>query len=109
MAALYSGVCTTEEIAFQGFLPWYVLQVRSLFGAELPLRIGLGVSTLVFVTAHVYQGWKGVLTGVLGDLFALFYSLTGSLLQSVIAHILLDAHIVLLSPTVLGRANGERN
>ncbi|WP_394761458.1 CPBP family intramembrane glutamic endopeptidase [Phenylobacterium sp.] len=83
--SLTAGVC--EEVLFRGFL------IRFLHEGEvgMPLGAALAVSSLIFGVAHNYQGRKGVLTSMLGGLaLGLVFLLTGSLIASIVLHVLLD-------------------
>lgn len=74
----------SEEILYRGFLMTYLAGL-------LPLPAVILVSALVFAVAHVYQGIKGASrTFVVGLALAITYTLTGSILFCVLAHILVD-------------------
>lgn len=74
----------TEEILYRGFLIAYLVNV-------LPLAAAAVVSSLIFASAHLYQGLQGAArTFVVGLAMASIYLLSGSLLFAIIAHILVD-------------------
>jgi membrane protease YdiL (CAAX protease family) len=100
LVSITAGVC--EEIVFRGFLPWYFLTLGTFFGLQSSLLVALVLSSILFGFAHIYQGWKGVVgTGLLGALFAYLYVTTGSLILPIALHILADARIVFLAPTLV--------
>ncbi len=73
-----------EELLFRGFLMWFFLPFGGLWG-------GAVLSSLLFGTAHAYQGWRGILrTGMVGFAFAAAYALTHSLWWLMLAHIVLN-------------------
>jgi len=77
---------TTEELLFRGFLIWYFHHWLALWPSAL-------LSTIIFGLDHLYQGWSGALqAGVMGAIFALLYLCTGSLVISVLLHILINLH-----------------
>lgn len=74
----------TEEILYRGFLIAYLANVISVPGAVV-------LSSAVFASAHLYQGFKGAArTFLVGLTLAIAYVLTGSILFAVLAHILVD-------------------
>ena len=55
------------------------------------------VPAVLFALGHVYQGAQGVLaTGVLAVGFGALYLLTGSLLPSMLLHVLMDLRVLLI-------------
>jgi len=73
-----------EEIAYRGFVLWYL----ALF---MPLWTAVIVSSVVFGLGHSYQGATGALRcGLVGLAFAALYVITGSIWLPIIAHALLD-------------------
>jgi membrane protease YdiL (CAAX protease family) len=73
-----------EELLFRGFLMWFFLPFAGLWG-------GAVLSSLLFGTAHAYQGWRGVArTGLVGFAFAAAYALTHSLWWLMLAHMALN-------------------
>jgi membrane protease YdiL (CAAX protease family) len=95
LLCITAGVC--EEWIYRGFL-------LHLFVTELPGANGwlIVIATAVmFGVAHTYQGRAGgVLTGLLGFVFALLYIATGNLLLSMITHAVLDLRLLLVLPRV---------
>jgi membrane protease YdiL (CAAX protease family) len=86
--SLTAGVC--EEVLFRGFLIRFLHE--SGFG--LPLAAALVVSSLMFGLGHLYQGFKSVLgTTVAGFGLGLLFMLSGSLIASIVFHVLLDLQI----------------
>jgi len=80
--SLTAGFC--EEVAYRGFLMWYLL----LF---LPMPVVLVLSSAIFGFAHIYLGWWHVLrTGIVGLLLAAAYLLTGSLWVPIALHAVID-------------------
>jgi len=73
-----------EELLFRGFLMWFFLPFGGLWG-------GAVLSSLLFGTAHAYQGWRGIArTGLVGFAFAAAYALTHSLWWLMLAHMALN-------------------
>lgn len=100
LVSITAGIC--EEIIFRGFLLWYFPVLGAVFRLEVPPLAALVLSSILFGFAHIYQGWRGVLgTGLLGALFAYLYISTGSLILPILCHILVDARIVFLAPTLV--------
>jgi membrane protease YdiL (CAAX protease family) len=87
------GAGISEELAFRGFLFYYI-------GAYVPQANTLGkvlLTSAVFGMAHFYQGWKGVLkTGIVGLVLAGFYVLTGSLLLPIVVHSMVDLQVPII-------------
>ena len=82
-----AGVC--EEILFRGFLIWYF----DSFGTVVAVIL----SSILFGTAHMYQGIKGGLkAGFIGLILAVVYILTESLWIPILLHIFGDAQIGML-------------
>ncbi len=85
--AVSAGVC--EEIAYRGFLIWYL-------AAAFGMPLGAGLSTVIFGVAHAYQGPSGILkTGIVGLIFAGLYLLSGSLWLSILLHATIDLSMAL--------------
>lgn len=81
--SITAGVC--EEVLMRGYLMAYLGQWMELWPA-------VGVSSVIFGLAHLYQGpANAVRTGVMGLLFGTAYALTGSLWTPILMHALLDA------------------
>ena len=85
---VFYGVSITagivEEIAYRGFVLWYLTQF-------MPLWVAVAVSSVAFGLGHSYQGASGALrTGLIGLAFGIYYVVTGSIWLPIIAHILLD-------------------
>jgi membrane protease YdiL (CAAX protease family) len=75
----------TEEILYRGFMITYLL-------AYLTLPAAVVVSSLVFASAHVYQGAGGTSRAfTIALVLAAIYLLSGSILLAALAHVLLDA------------------
>lgn len=76
--ALTAG--TTEEIIFRGFL----IGTIALF---VPLWTAASVATLIFVLAHAYQGFRGMLRVLpLSALLAVVFVIGGSLWPAMLLH-----------------------
>lgn len=77
-----AGIC--EEILYRGFLMAYL-------GSWLPWPAVLGVSSLIFGVAHLYQGVAGVFkTAGIGVVFGAGYLLTGSVWLPLVLHAAVD-------------------
>lgn len=100
LVSITAGIC--EEIIFRGFLPWYFFQAGAFIGLQITFLVTMIFSTILFGFVHLYQGWRGMLgVTLLGAFFAYCYAFTGSLILSIIMHILLDARLVFLAPVLL--------
>ncbi len=78
-----AGIC--EELVFRGFL---IAALTAAFGSTPG---AVAVSSLLFGLLHVYQGVIGVgRATLLGLVLALPFVATGSILPSVVIHILID-------------------
>jgi len=97
LVALSAGV--SEELFFRLALP---LAAAPLLGGGLG---GMAVATLAFALAHRHQGWLGILlTGVVGGWLAWLYLLTGALWLTVLLHVAIDLHALVLRPWISGAA-----
>lgn len=92
LLSISAGIC--EEVVYRGFLLHFLL-------GEEPAGIGLEVlpalllAALAFGLAHLYQGWRGMLTSTaLGMAFGWLAIGTGSLLLPVALHALVDLQIL---------------
>jgi membrane protease YdiL (CAAX protease family) len=110
LVSLTAGV--TEELAFRGFLLSFFRWIAP-DSSRLSLVL---VSGLVFGLAHLYQGWRGMLTtGIVGGLLADAALASGSLVLVIIIHTALDARWSLLpgfddpNPRVLTRETDTRD
>jgi len=84
--------------------------LSAYLGIHISFTAALVLSTILFGFAHIYQGWKGVLgTGLVGGVLAYLYLSTGSLLLPIVLHILIDARIVFLAPTLLKLDDQEKS
>jgi membrane protease YdiL (CAAX protease family) len=80
--ALTAGIC--EEIAFRGFLIWYL-------AAAFGLPLAAVISAVLFGLAHAYQGRTGIVkTGIVGFVFTGLYLLSGSLWLPIVLHAAVD-------------------
>jgi CAAX protease family protein len=98
----FGVVCTVaicEEVIFRGF-------VQSLFAALTDVAfMGILLSSAWFSVAHLYQGWRGLIsTFVVGLLFSVTHSWTGSLIPAVAAHFAIDFVAGFAFPTRLREA-----
>lgn len=92
--ALTAGIC--EEVLYRGVV---LIVAIALFPAAPAWLLALVVAA-AFGVAHVYQGVAGVIgTGVLGAILGLLVVTTGSLLPSVVLHVLIDLRVLLLPVT----------
>lgn len=80
--AFTAGIC--EELAYRGFLLWYLT-------AYMHISLAIVVMALAFGAVHLYQSVRAAvqIAGV-GAAAALFYLLSGSLWLPMLLHILLD-------------------
>ena len=102
-AAIAAGAGFSEELLFRGFLIDYLNQNFM----RLDTWALILISSLVFGFAHLYQGWRGiVLTGVLGCVFALLYTVTGSLVAPVAIHAAVDLRLLIIVSPERMRAFG---
>lgn len=91
--AVTVGIC--EELIYRGFVFAAFERLGGLF-------LAVGVSSLLFAAAHVYQGARGMLvTFVIGLLFAGLRIWTSSLLPVMLAHTATDLVAGLLAPRLL--------
>lgn len=84
--SLSAGIC--EELLYRGYLLHF-----------LDAQVGLGMawllSSLAFGFAHLYQGWRGIVSAaVTGLLLGLLAIGTGNLLLPIAVHILVDLQIL---------------
>ena len=90
-ASVTAGIC--EELVFRG------LFIAVGVGAGLAPVVAAGISLVVFVLVHLYQGPKGmVFITVVGAALTKVYLSTGSLFVPIILHILLDLCSLSLAP-----------
>lgn len=91
--AINAGV--SEEIFFRLALP-----LLATIGTGSAWA-GLGIATCAFGLVHWYQGWKGViLTGLVGLTLASVYLDTGSLIQPIAIHALVDVLALTIRPAI---------
>ena len=93
-AAVTAGVC--EELLYRGFFI-----AAGVLLLDLSIEWAAVASAVIFLVAHVYQGWRGllVLAGTV-VVFTILYVRTGSLLLPVVLHALVDLRALLLVPPV---------
>jgi membrane protease YdiL (CAAX protease family) len=76
----------SEELAFRGFLIWWLTPNMHEWTAVLLIASAFGM-------AHLYQGRKGVIkTGIAGIIFGGIYIVSGHLWVPILLHALADAH-----------------
>ncbi len=76
----------SEELAYRGFLIWWLQTWMPLWGAVV-------ASSLAFGFAHLYQGRQGILkTATAGLIFAGLYGFSGHLFLAMALHALIDGH-----------------
>jgi uncharacterized protein len=81
--AVTAGVC--EEFLYRGWL------LNLIAAASGSMWLGLVASSIIFGTAHVYQGRKGVMgAGVLGIVLGAVCVLSGTLVPAQILHAVID-------------------
>lgn len=77
-----AGVC--EEVAYRGYLVWYLAAFVGPWPAAL-------VAGILFGVLHLYQGPSGMVrTGAVGVVMALLFVASGSLLWPMILHAAID-------------------
>ena len=92
--ALTAGFC--EELAYRGFVLWYL-------GAYLPVPAAVAAMAAAFGLSHLYQGPKAAAQiALVGVAAALLYLLSGSLWIPMLLHALLDLSQLALVREVLG-------
>lgn len=100
-AVVAVGAGVAEELAFRGFLLFYL----ATFLPGLGTSVAVLASSAVFGFGHLYQGVRGVvLTAVIGLVLASLYVLSGSLLVPMVVHAALDLRLlVIVTPERLRR------
>ena len=94
-ARISIGAAISEELAYRGFLLYYL----SSYLPQLNTPERILVSAVVFGLAHLYQGWKGVITtGCGGLVLAILYVSTGSLLAPMVVHAVVVLRVLLILP-----------
>jgi len=92
-SGLAVGAGISEELAFRGFLLFYL---NHYFPQLNYLLLGL-ISSLIFGICHIYQGWRGILlTALVGFSFFFIYTATGSLVAPVLVHAAIDLRLLLI-------------
>jgi membrane protease YdiL (CAAX protease family) len=82
-----------EEVMCRGLL------VTAGLSLGVPVVEVVVATSLLFAWQHLYQGRNGVFaTTIIGGVFAVFYTQTGSLLFGVILHVLLDVRALIVVP-----------
>lgn len=81
-----------EELLYRGFLVAFGVSIG------LSLWIVAPLSCVLYATGHIYQGWRGLVgPGLLGVLYMVLFLGTGSLVVSIVAHVLLGVSLLLLT------------
>lgn len=84
--SLSAGVC--EELLYRGYL-FHFLDAQA--GAVMAWLL----SSLAFGCAHLYQGWRGIVsTTATGLMFGLLAIGTGSLAVPIVVHVLVDLQVL---------------
>lgn len=92
-AALSINAGVVEELLFRLALPALV------FGVTGDAAVAIAASVLLFASLHIYQGLSGSAGALLiGALLMLLYLATGSILWSILAHVLFDLRSLVLIP-----------
>jgi CAAX protease family protein len=82
--AVFAGFC--EEVVFRGYLQ------RQFSAWTGNVAVGVALQAIVFGSAHMYQGWKGVaVIAVYGALFGILAAIRNSLRPGMIQHCAQDA------------------
>lgn len=93
--AISVGAGISEELAFRGFLFYYL----ATYVPHLNTLEKLLLTSVCFGLGHIYQGWRGAIsTGILGLVFAGLYVITGSLLLPMVLHAMVDLRALLIFP-----------
>jgi membrane protease YdiL (CAAX protease family) len=88
-AALACTAGLSEEFLYRGFVFMAFVRVASSLGS--PIATAAILSSVWFSLAHLYQGWKGMITTfVVGIIFATIRIWTGTLVPPIAAHIGID-------------------
>ena len=93
--AVTAGVA--EELFFRLALP---LAIAMVTGSGLA---GFVLSALLFMLAHRYQGWLGMLASLgLAVVFSWAYLATASLWVAIVLHVFVDLNSLALRPLAMG-------
>jgi membrane protease YdiL (CAAX protease family) len=98
--ALVSTVAICEELIYRGFAQ-RVFQDWAAGVSSTALAVAVGVvgSAAIFSLAHLYQGTRGLIsTFVVGTLFSIVRTFTGSLVPASVAHFVADSIAGFLAP-----------
>ncbi len=88
----------SEELFFRLALPLLIAHVTGF------AVVGLAAAAMLFGLIHAYQGWKGVLaTTVVGGMLTLVYLKSGSIVQPIMLHALMDVVALIVRPWISGR------
>ncbi|MBB3868691.1 CPBP family intramembrane metalloprotease [Parageobacillus toebii NBRC 107807] len=91
LVALTAGFC--EEVMFRGFMFYYLKELPF----HIPLFVIAMITSIIFGTAHLYQGWKNVIgTGLMGFSLACLYIYFGTIWVPMIIHIIIDLRVAIL-------------
>jgi CAAX protease family protein len=102
--AVVATVAVCEEVIYRGFVQWALQD-----WARGMLLAGILGSAALFGLGHVYQGWRGFTTTcIVGILFSVSRSWTGSLLPGIFAHFIADLTVSLFAPSRLRAVSGNR-
>jgi membrane protease YdiL (CAAX protease family) len=102
-AALACTAGISEEFLFRGFV--FTAFVRMIVNYGSPNVAAAILSSAWFSLAHLYQGWRGIITTfVVGMIFVLIRMWTGSLIPAVVAHIGIDLTVGICASRLLGKA-----
>ena len=104
--ALACTAGVSEEFLYRGFV--FAAFIRVFENATfLALFAAVVISSALFATGHLYQGWRGILTTfVVGILFSSLRIWSGNLAPPVAAHIAVDLVAGVCGPRLL-RAGSE--
>ena len=91
--AITAGIC--EEIAYRGFILWYLTN-------WMHVSLAIVIMAVAFGASHLYQGVKGAAqVAVIGAVAALLYLLSGSLWIPMVLHAVVDIIQLGMARTVL--------
>lgn len=92
----------SEELFFRIALPLLITHVTG------SATIGLAGAVLLFGLIHAYQGWKGVVaTTIAGAVLTLIYLRSGSIVQPIVFHALMDIVALIIRPWLSARLAGR--
>lgn len=93
----------SEELFFRLAPPLLIAHVTG------SAAIGLVGAAVLFGLIHAYQGWKGVIaTMIVGGVLTLIYLRSGSIVQPIVLHALMDVVALIARPFIAARIARSR-